>query len=354
MLLDDLNYLADSNRNKSNLKIINSSISSGSLSHAYIFCGFSIDLLYNITLAFASSINCENNGCGNCKVCKNTLKGIHENVIILEPDGNNITIDRIMQLQRFMSVTAYSPGYKICIIKEAELLNREAANRLLKTLEDPPDDKSIFVLLSEDLSAIIPTIISRCIIFEWDFVSAENNAAMHINGDLLKSILDDGIMKVLSTKDDFKICMDLSSQVTDFIKDSFKPGDDADRTHIEQYKNTGATAGEIKKLEETLRAKNRRKLNKYGNLGINIVFDIITAWLEDILAVCEGVSQEALNMPDNFDFIKATFSMLENRKVFELMDTIEKNRKYLKYSIYTELSLDNIFLQMQLLKNVNY
>jgi len=349
MLLDDFAYLSDSSKNRSNLKILNYSIDSGSLSHAYIFCGYSMDLLFNIAISFAASVNCENNGCGLCNVCKNTKKGVYENIIILEPEGNNITIDRVTELQRFMSISAYSAGYKICIMKEADLLNREAANRLLKTLEDPPDDRSIFVLLTEDLPSILPTVASRCIIFEWDLKGSGNGKALSMDDGRLKEIIDKGIKDILADNNDYRGCLNLAFQVMDFLKDNFDAGDDAHRDQVEMYKNTGAAKSEIKKLEDAIKAKNKRKMNKFTNLGINIVFDIITAWLEDILAVSRGASREAINMPGNFDFIVKNFRQLDSARAFGLMDIIEKNRKYLKYSIYPGLSLDNIFLQLKLL-----
>ena len=356
MLLDDLSYLADCSKNRSNLKILNYSIDTGSLSHAYIFCGNSINLLFNIALSFAASINCENNGCGSCHVCRNTLKGIYENIIILEPEGNFITMDRVIQLQKFMSVSAYSPGYKVCIIREADLLNKEAANRLLKTLEDPPDEKSIFILLTEDLPAIMPTVSSRCIIFEWDFLNAEKNNIMNLDEELFRKLINEGITGMLSSADgnSYKDCLELAARINEYIKGSFKNDDEEEgRSLVEMYKKTGAAKNEIKKLEESLKAKNKRKLNKFINLGINYVFDIIAAWLEDILSVSQGASKEALNVPDNFNFIKKYFSKPDSPRVFALMDVIEKNRKYLKYSIYPELALDNIFLQMKLLNAVN-
>jgi len=349
MLLDDFAYLSDSSKNRSNLKILNYSIGSGSLSHAYIFCGYSMDLLFNIALSFAASVNCENNGCGLCNVCKNTMKGVYENIIIVEPEGNNITIDRVTELQRFMSISAYSSGYKICIMKEADLLNREAANRLLKTLEDPPDDRSIFVLLTEELPSILPTVASRCIIFEWDLAGTGNGKAFNMDDGRLVDIIDKGIKDIFRDNNDYRDCLSLAFQVMDFLKDNFDAGDDADRRHVEMYKNTGAAKNEIKKLEDAIKAKNKRKMSKFTNLGINIVFDIITAWLEDILAVSRGASREAINMPDNFDFIVKNFRHLDSARAFGLMDIIEKNRKYLKYSIYPGLSLDNIFLQLKLL-----
>ena len=87
-------------------------------------------------------------------------------------------------------------------------------------------------------------------------------------------------------------------------------------------------------------------------MGINIVFDIITAWLEDILATAGGCAREALNRSYNYDFLRQYFdSGLESQKVFDLFDSIEKNRKQLSSSIYQELALDSMFLKMQSLKS---
>jgi len=82
-------------------------------------------------------------------------------------------------------------------------------------------------------------------------------------------------------------------------------------------------------------------------LGINRVFDIITAWLEDILSVKSGADLTVLNYSLNYEIIVKNVKFVKIEKIFKLLEIIENNRNYLKYSIYPELALDNIFLQMQ-------
>ncbi len=348
MLLNDVGFLADTGRNDSNLKIINASIKSGNLSHAYLFYGRDTELLAELALFFAASINCEKNGCGNCRNCSNTLKGIHENMIIVEAEGNFITIDRVVEIQRFMSVSPYSEGYKVCIIKEADLMNRTAANRMLKTLEDPPDDRSIFILLTEDISGLLPTITSRCIIFEWDLCGKEE-LKLDIDPESLRRLVIEGIKKMMDDFRNYSICLDLSIKILDFLKENIKDGSDSFEKHLMDFRNTGATSGEVKKFENSLRSRIKRKQDKYCNLGINMVFDIITAWLEDMLAVRLGGSESSMNYKDSLSFISSHMDYFENEKIYDLLKGIEKNRSYLKFSIYQELALDNIFLQIQAL-----
>jgi DNA polymerase-3 subunit delta' len=366
MLLDSIDFLQKNNRNTTNLKILRQSLETGNLSHAYLFCGSSIEELSKLALFFASSANCEQNGCGTCNICSNTLKEIYSNLLVIEADGIILTKEKVVELQKFASMSAHSLGKKICIVKEVELMNKEASNRFLKTLEDPSDANSIFILLSEDLSGILPTIVSRCSVFEWDFIY-ESGGDGKIDNSLVANKLDDGIRKILkqcSKSTNLKnsevsignnsanhynpvFVLALSMDLIDILKQA-SPTKDIDwQELISKIKSTGATAGEIKKIEEKVKAKNKRKADKYYNLGINNVFDIISAWLEDIIAVRLGASREVLNNGENYSIIKETAVDLKIEKAFKLLEDIENTRNYLKYSIYTELALDNILLKLQ-------
>ena len=347
MLLDSIDFLQKNNRNTTNLKILRQSLETGNLSHAYLFCGSSIEHLSKLALFFASSANCEQNGCGTCNICSNTLKEIYSNLLVIEADGIILTKEKVVELQKFASMSAHSMGKKICIVKEVELMNKEASNRFLKTLEDPPDANSIFILLSEDLSGILPTIVSRCSVFEWDFIN-ESGSDGKIDNSLVANRLDDGIRKILSANHGNPLfVLVLSMDLIDILKQA-SPGKDIDwQELISKIKSTGATAGEIKKIEEKIKAKNKRKADKYYNLGINNVFDIISAWIEDIIAVRLGASREVLNNGENYSIIEETAVDLKIEKAFKLLEDIENTRNYLKYSIYTELALDNILLKLQ-------
>ena len=347
MLLDSIDFLQKNNRNTANLKILRQSLETGNLSHAYLFCGSSIEHLSKLALFFASSANCEQNGCGTCNICSNTLKEIYPNLLVIEADGVILTKEKVIELQKFASMSAHSMGKKICIVKEVELMNKEASNRFLKTLEDPPDANSIFILLSEDLSGILPTIVSRCSVFEWDFIYGSDDDGK-IDNSLVANKLDDGIRKILSANHNNPVfVLTLSMDLIDDLKQASLTRDNDSQELISKIKSTGATAGEIKKIEEKIKAKNKRKADKYYNLGINNVFDIISAWLEDIIAVRLGASREVLNNGENYSIIKETAVDLKIEKAFKLLEDIENTRNYLKYSIYTELALDNILLKLQ-------
>jgi DNA polymerase III subunit delta' len=347
MLLDSIDFLQKNNRNAANLKILIQSLETGNLSHAFLFCGSSIEYLSKLTLFFASSVNCEQNGCGTCKTCSNTLKEIYSNLLVIEADGIILTKEKVIELQKFASMSAHSTGKKVCIVKEVELMNKEASNRFLKTLEDPSDANSIFILLSENLSGILPTIVSRCSVFEWDFINGRGDDGK-IDNSLVVNKLDDGIRKILSTNLNNPVfVLALSMDLIDMLKQASLTGENDSQELISKVKISGATAGEIKKIEEKIKAKNKRKADKYYNLGINNVFDIISAWLEDIIAVRLGANREVLNNGENYSIISQTAVDLKIEKAFKLLEDIENIRNYLKYSIYPELALDNILLKLQ-------
>ncbi len=362
MLLEKTGFLADVKRNRSNLSVLADSIKSARVSHAYLFYGSDIEMLYELALAFAASINCNKGGCGDCRVCRNTLKGLHENLYMVESEGNVITVDMVSEIQRVMSFVVNSEGFKISIIKEAHLMKEDAASRILKTLEDPPDEKSIFILLTDDLEAMLPTIVSRCMLFEWDFNESEIIKA-RLNYDELNKLVDGGIKNIIKYWQDNTYALDLSIQIFDFIKESLSHDVEMGKTQdddteafiadqIKKLKNTKIPTAELKKYAESYKKKLKRMTARFYNLGINIVFDIITAWLEDILAIVAGSARDVLNRSDNYDFLRLYFdSSFESQKVFDLFDSIEKNRKLLNSSTYQELVLDNIFLKIQSLKS---
>ena len=117
---------------------------------------------------FVKSIFCfENQGttnfpCSECKDCKDIDKKIHPGYIEinLEEDKKNISIDQIRELKERLYLTSASGSYKVAIIYQADLLSLEAANALLKLIEEPPKN-SIIILITKKVENILPTIRSR-------------------------------------------------------------------------------------------------------------------------------------------------------------------------------------------------
>ncbi|MBN2073310.1 MAG: hypothetical protein JW770_05135 [Actinobacteria bacterium] len=351
--LDSLDFFEEDIKNQSNRKLLNGSLSTGSISHAYLFTGNSMDLLYNLALAFSASINCPGGGCGTCSICKATFKGVYPDMIVVEPEGSILIKEEIMKLQNFMSLTSSGPGKKICIIKEAELINPAASNRLLKTLEDPPDEDSVFILLAEDISMMLPTVVSRCLVYSWNFKISQDMTGGE-DFSILEKILDAGIKSIIEKRGKpGSVGVDLTIRILEIIKKMEAGVKSSLDREVDRIKESSYEQPDIKKYVDTIKSKNIRKMAKFRKLGMGKVFDIISAWLEDILAVGLGATEESLNFKHNWFFINKMVKNVKIEKIFHILGNVERNRSNLHYSVNPEIALDSIFLQIQYMIWIN-
>ncbi len=139
------------------------SIDNNKLSHAYLFYGAAHLGKTAIAKNFLFKILCEQkNGCKKCVHCQQLEKNIHPDVYFInkKEDKKNIVIEQIRILQEKLIKHSFLGSYKIIIINQAETLSLEAANCLLKSLEEP-NPKTIFILIAENIRSLPKTIISR-------------------------------------------------------------------------------------------------------------------------------------------------------------------------------------------------
>ena len=132
-------------------------ISANKLAHAYLLVGSSLEIALWIT----QSVYCkEQTACGQCANCRRIEHGNHPDVHIVVPDGTKIKVDQIRELQREAALKAVEGQKQVFIIDKASKMNENAANALLKSLEEPLQD-TLYLLVSETKNNILPTIISR-------------------------------------------------------------------------------------------------------------------------------------------------------------------------------------------------
>jgi DNA polymerase-3 subunit delta' len=146
------------------LSLLDYSLETNAIAHAYLVAG--PRHVGKGTLAFnlAQALNCDSPEppCGQCRSCQRILEGKHADVIPLGLDSKTeIGIDDIRGLQRLANLPPYEGKYKVFIIDDAEYLSTEAANSLLKILEEPPQ-RVVWLLLAAEEEHLLPTIISRC------------------------------------------------------------------------------------------------------------------------------------------------------------------------------------------------
>ncbi|MFC1534639.1 DNA polymerase III subunit delta' [Thermodesulfobacteriota bacterium] len=147
------------------IKFIKKVIAGKKIPHAYLFTGISGVGKKTTAIAFAQSINCyepiDNEGCGQCLLCRRMINGNFPDLIFIEPDGQNIKIEQIRDLNRSLNFKPVVGKYRVTIINQAELMTEEAANAFLKTLEEPPPGNILILKVIEPLD-LLSTIVSRC------------------------------------------------------------------------------------------------------------------------------------------------------------------------------------------------
>lgn len=151
-------------------KIINhfqTAIKTGQVSHAYILEGEAGSGKKMLAKAFAQALECEagsDDSCGTCHSCIMAQSGNHPDIIwVTHEKPNTISVADIRtQINGDIGIKPYSGAYKIYIIDQAEKMNEQAQNALLKTIEEPPS-YAVILLLASHTGYFLPTILSRCI-----------------------------------------------------------------------------------------------------------------------------------------------------------------------------------------------
>lgn len=149
------------------------------LAHAYLFCGPRGVGKTSCARIFAKTINCEHptpdgEACGQCDSCRAIDQGNSFNIIELDAASNN-GVDQMRTLTEQVNVRPQSGTYRVFIIDEVHMLSTAAFNAFLKTLEEPPS-YAIFILATTEKHKVIPTILSRCQIYDFKRITTADIA----------------------------------------------------------------------------------------------------------------------------------------------------------------------------------
>ncbi len=151
------------------MQTITNAISSGNVAHAYLFCGPRGSGKTTIARLLAKAINCENlkgfEPCNKCSFCTGVMQGSSMDLIEIDAASHR-GIDEIRELKEGIKFAPANSKKRVYIIDESHQLTKEAANALLKILEEAPEH-AVFILATTETNKMIPTIISRCQRFDF-------------------------------------------------------------------------------------------------------------------------------------------------------------------------------------------
>lgn len=160
---------------KSLTTTLKNAIQSGKLAHAYLFCGPRGVGKTTCARIFAKTINCthptsEGEPCNECESCQSFNQQRSYSIYELDAASNN-SVEDIRSLNEQVRIPPQIGKYKVYIIDEVHMLSQAAFNAFLKTLEEPPAH-AIFILATTEKHKIIPTILSRCQIYDFSRIEA--------------------------------------------------------------------------------------------------------------------------------------------------------------------------------------
>ena len=201
------------------IRLLTAFLQKGTTPHALLFTGIEGVGKRMTALTFAMACNCMNakqgtqhqdtasNPCLRCRSCRKIKSGNHPDIIFIKPSGPFIRINQIRSLCHTLGMKPYEARQRVVIISEAQAMNPEAGNALLKVLEEPPE-RTLLILTALQTSDLLPTIVSRCQLIRFNPISPKNIAGFLVgkkglapsdamilatlaNGSLSKAILMD-------------------------------------------------------------------------------------------------------------------------------------------------------------------
>ncbi len=298
------------------------SIKSEGLSHSYIFEG--PDGIGKLTLAkvFSQAVLClgYNKPCGECGNCRLFLNKNHPDIKIISLESN-ILIEHTRDVIRDIHIRPYYNGKKIYIIEDVHKMTDQAQNSLLKTLEEPPE-YALIILTTNSLSALLPTIVSRCVVKKFirntkeEIVKyIENNHTVDTKNFELLAVLSEGII----------------GNVRNIIE-----------TDYNTYRKTA-----LECIKHFLSNKGSQVFDAGKKISdckdnIDLLLYIMILLLRDLLLIIENVDQSFIINKDYIEDLKGLVNKVSTTQILDIIDSITITQNNIIMNANFSLAIDSL------------
>lgn len=311
---------------------LQNAIRTDSVSHAYIICGERFSGKEYIAKIFAMALQCEEGGddpCNECHACKQALSNNQPDIIHISHEKPNvISVDDIRnQINKDIVIKPYACNKKVYIINEAEKMNPQAQNALLKTLEEPPA-YAVILILTTNLDALLPTILSRCVVLN------------------MKPVEDSLVKKFLMEEvhiPDYKaeVCAAFSRGNIGKAK-ILASSEEFDKIKTEAI----ALLKHIDDMDASEISKAIKQISEY-KVEINDFLDILAIWYRDALMF--KATNDANNMifRDEMQFIKKTASRSTYEGIENIIEALDKAKQRISANVSFELTMELLLLTIK-------
>ena len=311
---------------------LQNALKTGKVSHAYIINGERSSGKEFIANIFAMALQCEQGGvepCNKCHSCKQALTNNQPDIIrITHEKPNTISVDDIReQINNDMAIKPYAGPKKIYIMNEAEKMSVSAQNALLKTLEEPPE-YGVIILLTTNLSAMLQTILSRCLVLNMKPVSDEKVKKFLMSEMQIPDYKAEvcaafargniGKAKLLAMSEDFDKIKEEAVTLLKYIDDM-----------------------EISEIAQAI-----KRMNEY-KLEINDFLDVLAIWYRDALLFKATNDANHLIFREEIQYIKKTASKSTYEGIENILKALDKAKARLSANVSFDLTMELLLLAIK-------
>lgn len=311
---------------------LRNALSMGKVSHAYIISGERFSGKEYIAKIFAMALQCEREGiepCQECHSCRQALSDNQPDIIrVTHEKPGSIGVDDIRgQINGDIAIKPYSSPRKIYIVNEAEKMTVQAQNALLKTLEEPPA-YAVILLLTTNVNAFLPTILSRCVVLNMKPVADE----------LVKRYL----MEELQIPDyKAEVCVAFARGNIGKAK-QLASSEDFEKVKEEAL----ALLKYVQDMDVTEMIAAVRKISEY-KLEVNDYLDILCIWYRDVLLFKATGDANHLIFREELSNLRRVAGRTSYEGIEKVIRSLEKAKIRLDANVNFELAMELLLMDMK-------
>jgi len=327
------------------VRALRSSIQRSSVAHAYLFTGPRSSGKTTAALAFAAALNCpdlspDGDACGVCMSCIRIQAGTDADVQVISPEKDQTTIDQMRDMIRDLSYAPLSGKYRIFIVEQADTLNTDSENCILKILEEPPS-YAVLILLSSNPNSLLPTIRSRCRIVRFRRATAsEVEEALQERFDLP----EDKLRTTAACSQGLVGRAFRMASAPEFVEErnavlqALKEWAEGPPVLALRTAETLRRLAEPKKNDPDDRTRIRRLTEMLGH---------VLTWYTDLLALKVRGGEAPCANVDYMEDLNAQVQLYGVGRLRQAIRSITETRRYLEGNITPQLALENMFFDLQ-------
>ena len=311
---------------------LQNAIATNKVSHAYIINGERNAGKEFIARVFAMTLQCEKGEtepCGECHSCKQALGNNQPDIIYISHEKpNTIGVEDIrVQINGDIAIKPYSSPRKIYIINEGEKMTPQAQNALLKTLEEPPE-YAVILILTTNVEAMLPTVLSRCVVLNMKPVS-DRLVKKYLMEQLAVPDYKANISVAFARGNIGKAKMLASSEEFEKVKDEA----------ITLVKN-------INDMEISEIVKAIKKISEY-KFDVNDYLDILMAWYRDVLLFKATKDVNSLVFKEDIQQIMRMSDRSTYEGIEQIVNALQSPKKRLEANVNFDLTMELLFLAIK-------